>query len=74
MRSSRLVLLASALVSIIVSILLYFFLAYADAHKYDNEFDWVSSGTMQPLSLVMLGAFVVGLALAVAALLQRPSQ
>jgi succinate dehydrogenase hydrophobic anchor subunit len=72
MRSNRFVFLVSALILIVASAVLFFFLAYADAHKYEDGFDWVSSRTMQPLSLAMLGAFVAGLVLAVAGLLQRP--
>jgi len=45
---------------------------YADTHKYDPGFDWVGSGTMQPLALLMVFALLLGLALAVAGLLQRP--
>ena len=72
--SRRLVLLTSALVSIVVSVLLFFFLSYADSRKYEPEYEWVSSSTMQPLALVGVGAFVLGLVLAISGLLQKPAE
>ena len=60
------------MLSVAVSALLFLFLSYADTHKYEDGFDWVSSGTMQPLALVMVAAFVLGMALTVVGLLQKP--
>ena len=60
--------------SIVIAALLLSFLSYADAHKYEPEYEWVSSSSMQPLALLMLGAFVAGLLLTVSGLMQKPRE
>ncbi len=67
----RMVLLLTALGLIVFSIALFQFLAYADAHKFDQGFDWLSSGLMRPAAIVMSTVFLLGLALAAVSLLQR---
>lgn len=68
---TRLVLLVSALVFVLLSVALFVFLTYIDAHKYDQDFEWVSARVTQPTALVMIAALLLGLVFAVMGLLQR---
>jgi uncharacterized integral membrane protein len=72
MRSNRLRLLMSGLISIAIAALLLLSLSYAAAHRYEERFEWLSSRTTQPLAFVILAAFVTGMVLAVAGLRQKP--
>ena len=72
LRFSRLALLISALISIVISVVMAMALSYADEHKYEPGFEWVSSGSMQPLALLMFGAFVGGLVMLVVGLRRKP--
>jgi len=74
LRGNRLALLVGALISIVISIALVFFLAYLDARKYDAGFDWVGSSSLQPLAMLTVGVFVLGLGLLVAGLLRKPEE
>ena len=72
MRLNRLALLISALISIVISVVMALALSYADEHKYEPGFEWVGSSSMQPLAMLMFGAFVGGLVLLVVGLRRKP--
>jgi succinate dehydrogenase hydrophobic anchor subunit len=69
----RLAYLVTALIMIVLSAGFFVFLGYADEHKYDPGFDWVSGSTMQMGAVVMLGFFVFGLLCAIAGLREKPA-
>ena len=74
MRGDRLKCLVSSLILLVISVLLMMFLSYADTHKYEPRFDWVSSSTMQPLAFVAFSAFAGGIVLAVAGVARKQTK
>ncbi len=70
----RFVLLIIALLLIVGAVVLGLSISYLLDHKYDQGFDWVSGGVIQPMAIAALGAFVLGIAFMISGVFYREAQ
>jgi succinate dehydrogenase hydrophobic anchor subunit len=72
--SRRLAFLVTSLILFMMGAALLTFLSYADEHKYEPAFDWVSGASMQTLAFMMLIIFVFALLFAIAGVREKPNE